>query len=194
MQHTDRLLVQGPLDTIIRLPEHLQHDYKMDWLSINTFDFFNSLNSLIGSLQQFCQAEVPMNGPGGVEYMWTDSQKRQMRVSAPQYIDAVLSHIQSQLDDELVFPTKSSSQYPSDFLTTIRWIFRQFIRLFAHVYHTYYDKILLLECEAHWNTLLVHVYLFAVEFDLLQHDGKKECACLQDLIDSLVNHATMKLK
>ena len=65
----------------------------------------------------------------------------------------------------------------------MRGIFKQYIRLFAHVYHSYFDKILHLEEEAHWNTLFAHVVLFGKEYDLID---KKDLQPLQDLVDLML--------
>ena len=42
-----------------------------------------------------------------MEYAWIDSQKKSVKVSAPQYIDFMMSTIQNQLDDDSIFPTRS---------------------------------------------------------------------------------------
>jgi len=122
--------------------------------------------------------------PGYSEYTWTDQQKKQSRVSAPQYMDLMMLNIQNQLDDESLFPTKSDREFPRDFIsTTVRPIFRQLFRVFAHIYHQHYEKILHLEEEAHLNTLFAHFISFSNEYDLLD---KKEIAPLQELIELLL--------
>lgn len=45
-------------------------------------------------------------GPNS-EFAWTDSQKKLIKLPAPQYIDYVMSWIQNLLDDEAVFPTRT---------------------------------------------------------------------------------------
>lgn len=100
-------------------------------------------------------------------------------------MDLLFMSIQTQLDDESLFPTKSDAEFPKDFVpNVVRPIFRQLFRVLAHIIMHHYDKVLHLEEEAHLNTLFAHFIGFAQEFDLL--DIKKDCAPLVDLIDSVV--------
>ncbi|KAI9144180.1 Mob1/phocein [Paraphysoderma sedebokerense] len=123
-----------------------------------------------------------MTAGSGVEYTWTDNKNRNVKVSAPQYIDLTATWIQNLLDDETVFPTKSGVPFPKEHLATVKQIFKHLFRIFAHIYHHHYDKILNLSEEAHLNTLFAQFICFAKEFDLLD---KKEQAPLQDLISEL---------
>lgn len=93
------------------------------------------------------------------------------------------SSIQNMLNDESLFPTKAGRDFPPEFPQLIRRIFGQLFRLFAHIYHHHYDKILALHEEPHLNSLFAHFISFAKEFDLLD---KKEIMPLQDLIDSMI--------
>jgi Mob1/phocein family len=47
--------------------------------------------------------------PRSLNYTWTNQGGKQIALSAPTYIDSVMSSIQNLLDDENVFPTKSST-------------------------------------------------------------------------------------
>lgn len=49
------------------------------------------------------------------EYMWADGQaiKRPMAVSAPRYVDYLMTWVQNQLDDENLFPTQMGKSTPS---------------------------------------------------------------------------------
>ena len=55
-------------------------------------------------------------------------------------------------------------------------------RLFAHIYHEHYDKVLSLNEEPHFNSLSAHFISFAKEFDLLE---KKELQPLSELVDTM---------
>lgn len=48
-------------------------------------------------------------GPGN-EYLWIDSQKRSVKMPAPQYIDYFLSWVQTIVTDEAQFPTKAGTK------------------------------------------------------------------------------------
>ena len=45
--------------------------------------------------------------PHRVEYLWTNQDQKASRIPAPQYIDYVMTWIQSQLADEAVFPSRA---------------------------------------------------------------------------------------
>lgn len=98
-------------------------------------DFFNQINMLYGTITEFCtptECKIMSAGPKYVfclrdgrvvkinlvavvmavvsryEYQWQDGNqyKKPTRVSAPEYVDFLMTWIQSQLDDETIFPSK----------------------------------------------------------------------------------------
>ncbi|KAL7752398.1 Maintenance of ploidy protein mob2 [Sorochytrium milnesiophthora] len=174
-------LVLGSFNRIVQLPKHVDRD---EWLAANVFDFFNHVTAFYGTISDFCTSrECPvMTGGAGVEYQWTDAQKRTTKVSAPQYFDFTATWIQSIINDDQHFPTKSGVPFPKEHLNTIKTIFKHLFRIFAHIYHHHYEKILHLSSEAHLNTLFAHFICFAKEFDLLD---KKETEPLRELITDL---------
>ncbi|CEL57588.1 MOB kinase activator 1B OS=Mus musculus GN=Mob1b PE=1 SV=3 [Rhizoctonia solani AG-1 IB] len=73
-------------------------------------DFFNHLNMLYGTVTEFCtpqQCPIMSAGPR-YEYLWEDgvTYKKPTKLSAPDYVDALMNWVQSLLDDEKVFPNK----------------------------------------------------------------------------------------
>jgi hypothetical protein len=77
-------------------------------------------------------------------------------------------------------PTMLGREFPAKFQDVVRSIFKQLIRVFAHLYHSHYDKMLSLCQESHFNSLFAHFVSFGREFDLLD---KKDIDPLQELID-----------
>lgn len=89
-----------------------------EWLAVNsTFhleqsdykegvavDFFNQINMLYGTITEFCTpTECPMMSAGPkYEYHWSDGVqfKKPVKVSAPEYVDYLMTWVQNQLDDE----------------------------------------------------------------------------------------------
>jgi MOB kinase activator 1 len=86
-------------------------------------DFFNQINLLYGSITEFCTpktCDVMCAGPKYVklirvadflvryEYLWADGEtiKRPIKVSAPEYVDYLMTWVQSILDDESIFPSR----------------------------------------------------------------------------------------
>jgi MOB kinase activator 1 len=124
-----------------------------------------------------------------IEYLWSDGQKRNIKVSAPQYIDYVMSWVQTLLDDQSIFPTRAGAEFSKDFVTVVKSICKKLLRIFAHMYHSHFDKILCLQEEGHFNTLFAHFYCFVQEFNLID---KKEFTPLSDLITELHAHEIIK--
>ncbi|KAI9098737.1 Mob1/phocein [Phlyctochytrium arcticum] len=200
----DATLVNGSLRKVVALPRYVD---TFEWLAVNStlienmgnvierfltpnhdlflaFDFFNYVNLFYGAIAEYCTPrECPvMNAGPGLEYTWTDGQRRTLKIPAPQYVDYVMTWIQNVINDESLFPTKSSSEFPPQFVPSIRSIFKQLFRIFAHIYHCHYDKILHLSAEGHLNTLFAHFICFAKEFDLLE---KKEVQPMLEFVGEL---------
>ncbi|CAO0794582.1 unnamed protein product [Mucor circinelloides] len=180
--YVTHMLVKGNFKTITELPKYIDIN---EWLAFNTFEFFNHINMFYGSITDFCTPNMcpSMSAGPGVEYTWVDASSKKIKLSAPQYIDYMASSIQNMMGDESLFPTKAGRDFPREFPQLVRRIFGQLFRLFAHIYHHHYDKILSLHEEPHLNSLFAHFISFAKEFDLLE---KKEIQPLQELIDVMM--------
>ena len=135
-----------------------------------------------------------MLGPGDVEYQWwMESQKRNVRVSAPQYFDYMFSQIQHQLNDSTQFPSSPLTPFPSGFLANVvKPIMKHYLRFFGHIYHVHFDKMVQLAAEAHLNTLFCHLVVFIREFKVMDDkEMKKEVGgALMDLVDTLQKQIT----
>ncbi|KAJ1827454.1 Maintenance of ploidy protein mob2, partial [Coemansia sp. RSA 2703] len=92
-------LVKGSFKGVVQLPKYTDLN---EWLSINTFEFFNLVNMFYGVVTDFCTINgcPTMSAGPNTEYTWTDTQRKTIKLAAPQYIDYVLSQIQTTLDDE----------------------------------------------------------------------------------------------
>ena len=120
-----------------------------------------------------------------MNYLWITPERKQMSLAAPTYIDSVMSSVQNLLEDETMFPTKSGTSatlivwvmslsgcvlgqdFHQAFPTTIRHIYRQFLRIFAHIYHAHFHDVLNLRSEPHFNSLFAHFLAFGKEYGLL---------------------------
>ena len=103
----DATLGSGNLKAAVKLPPG---EELCEWLAVNTVDFFNQINLLYGTITEFCSPEkcpVMSAGPK-YEYHWADGVdiKKAIRVSAPAYVDHLMSWVQKQLDDESLFPSR----------------------------------------------------------------------------------------
>ena len=108
--------------------------------------------------------------------------KKPIKVSAPKYVDLLMTWIQEQIDNEEIFPSSVDIPFPKNFRDTISNIFRRLFRVYAHIYYSHFHKIVSLGEEAHLNTCFKHFYLFIKEFNLVKKD---ELEPLKELIESL---------
>jgi len=158
-----------------------------EWLAVNTVDFFNEISLLYGTITEFCTpstCSVMSAGPQ-YEYLWADGVKvkKPIKVSAPEYVDLLMSWVETQLNDEHIFPLQLGTPFPKNFQAIVRVIFKRLFRVYAHIYHSHFQKIVGLGAEAHLNTCFKHFIYFVYEFKLID---PKELQPLKDLIDSLM--------
>jgi len=187
-KHAKATLGSGNLRLAVALPE--SEDLN-EWLAVNTVDFFNQINLLYGSITEFCtpkQCPVMSAGPK-YEYLWADGKtiKKPIKVSAPEYVDFLMTWVQGILDDETVFPSRVDVAFPRNFQQVVKNIFKRLFRVYAHIYYSHFHKIVSLGEEAHLNTCFKHFYYFIQEFSLVD---RREMAPLQDLIDNLTSSDT----
>ncbi|CAF1125870.1 unnamed protein product [Rotaria sordida] len=183
MKHAQNTLGSGNLRLAVQLPEGEDLN---EWIAVNIVDFFNQINMLYGTITEFCTETtcVLMTAGPKYEYHWADGQtiKKPIKCSAPRYIDYLMSWVQDQLDDELIFPSKIGVPFPKNFLLISKTILKRLFRVYAHIYHQHFKEVVMLKEEAHLNTSFKHFVYFIQEFSLVE---KKELAPLQELIDRL---------
>jgi len=125
-----------------------------------------------------------------LNYTWINQDRKSVHLPAPTYIDYVMTWVQNLLDDDNTFPTKSGTSassllspplsrervfapikpgqdFPASFPSTIKHVYRQLLRVFAHIYHAHYPQILHLRSEPHFNSLFAHFLAFGREYELL---------------------------
>ena len=56
------------------------------------------------------------------------------------------------MDDESIFPSKVGVPFPRNFVSSVQNIFKRLFRVYAHIYHSHFPKIVSLGEEAHLNT------------------------------------------
>merc|ERR1712166_1123296 len=155
----------------------------------NTVDFFNEISLLYGTITEYCTASscpVMSAGPR-FEYLWADGAKTggPKQLSAPGYVDKLMEWVEKQLNDEKIFPLQLGTPFPKNFgSTVVKTIFKRLFRVYAHIYHSHFEKIVGLGAEAHLNTCYKHFIYFVSEFNLVDD---KELNALADLNSSLMN-------
>eukprot|EP01092_Planopodium_desertum_P010790 TRINITY_DN48675_c0_g1_i1.p1 TRINITY_DN48675_c0_g1~~TRINITY_DN48675_c0_g1_i1.p1 ORF type:complete len:230 (-),score=9.56 TRINITY_DN48675_c0_g1_i1:96-785(-) len=184
-KYAESTLGSGNLRAAVRLPEGEDLN---EWLAVNTVDFFNQINMLYGTITEFCTEEAcPLMSAGPkYEYHWADGVdvKKAIKVPAPVYVEYLMNWVQKQLDDEKVFPSKIGVPFPKNFVQIVKNIFKRLFRVYAHVYHSHFPKIVDLGEEAHLNTSFKHFIFFVQHFSLIE---KRELAPLAELIATLTN-------
>ncbi|XP_042471623.1 MOB kinase activator-like 1A isoform X6 [Zingiber officinale] len=124
----------------------------------------HQVNVLYGTLDEFCtptSCPVMSAGPN-YEYRWADGVriKRPIEVSAPKYVDYLMDWVEAHLNDEDIFPQKLGAPFPPNFRRVVETIFKRLFRIYAHIYHSHFQKIVSLKEEAHLNTCFKHFTLF----------------------------------
>ena len=148
-----RTLGAENLHEAVRLPDGEDLN---EWIAVNTIDFFNTISLLYGSMSEFCTAEsCPIMSAGPrFEYQWADGvkQKRPKRCSAPEYVEHLMSWVQSELDNTELFPTQIGVPFRTDFKDRCRNIMRRLFRVYAHLYHHHLEHVVGCGAEPHLNT------------------------------------------
>ncbi|KAI9074144.1 hypothetical protein K1719_043915 [Acacia pycnantha] len=102
------------------------------------------------------------HGSGAQEDLTADGVqiKKPIEVSAPKYVEYLKNWIECQLDDESIFPQKIGAPFPPNFIDVVKTIFKRLFRVYAHAYHSHFQKIVSLKEEAHLNACFKHFVLF----------------------------------
>ncbi|CAN6848770.1 unnamed protein product [Brassica oleracea] len=158
-----------------------------EWLAINTIDFYNHVNLLYATLQEFCTPDTcPIMNAGLYEYRWADgvAVKEPITVSAPEYVEYLMNWIETQIDNEAIFPQQPGVPFPPNFKDFVKPILKRMFRVYAHIYHCHFKKVVGFEEEAHLNTCFKHFVLFTSEYQLID---EANLAPLKDLVDKILN-------
>ncbi|KAF8092198.1 hypothetical protein N665_0422s0027 [Sinapis alba] len=158
-----------------------------EWLALHTIDFYNQVNILYATLGEFCTAiTCPIMNAGLYEYRWADgvAVKKPITVSAPEYVEYLMNWIETQIDNAAIFPQKPGVPFPPNFKDFVKLILKRLFRVYAHIYHCHFKKIVGLKEEAHLNTCFKHLVLFISEYQLID---EAELAPLKDLVEKILN-------
>ncbi len=122
------------------------------------------------------------------EYLWQDAPHypKPTKMPAPSYIEHLMTWVQSNIDNESVFPSRIGVPFPKTFQNTVKQIFKRLFRVYAHIYCHHYPVVGMLGLEPHLNTSFKHYVLFVSEFGLEKGGGKDYWGPLGDLVDSML--------
>lgn len=130
-------------------------------------------------------------------------------IAAYEYFTLVQRYISSKIDDETIFPTDPAgvsfaenheicpplptdgppgrdwlgmrSGFPDHFKSTCQVIFRQMLRVYAHLYWSHFEDMYALGLEKSMNSCFSHFVLTATTLDLLTADDLSPMQALVDL-------------
>lgn len=126
-------------------------------------------------------------------------------MSAPEYIEHLMSWVQGNIDNEQMFPSRLGTYplfsspdhasksthadytgvpFPKAFTSLVRQIFKRLYRVYAHIYCHHYPVVVHLGLEPHLNTSFKHYVLFIDEHRLAS--GKDFWGPLGDLVESML--------
>lgn len=185
-QYAEATLGSDSLRQVVALPEGEDLN---EWIAVHVVDFYGQVNMLYSTITEFCSpSSCPkMTATEEYEYLWQDSSnpkyKRPAKVSAPEYVENLMTWTQSLIDDESIFPTKNGVPFSKSSYQTFRQILKRLFRVYAHIYCHHFDQITELGLQPHLNTSLKHFVLFCNQFDLVD---QKEFGPLQELIQIML--------
>ncbi|KAL8618750.1 hypothetical protein ACOMHN_015160 [Nucella lapillus] len=118
------------------------------------------------------------------EYHWCDGvhYKKPTALPAPQYITLLMEWVESQINDESLFPVQIGSPFPKNYLSVVKKILKRLFRVFVHGYIHHFDKLVAMGAEAHINTCYKHFYYFVTEYNLID---KKELEPLREMTERI---------
>jgi MOB kinase activator 1 len=94
-----------------------------------------------------------MSAGTSFEYLWADtSAKKPIKVSAPEYVDRLMTWIEFMLSNEKIFPTSVDVPFPDNFEEQVKRIMKRLFRVYAHVYYNHFREVTAMDAEAHLNT------------------------------------------
>lgn len=85
-----------------------------------------------------------MSGGQKFEYLWADGAKykKPTQLPAPQYINLLMDWVETQINNETLFPVTTDIPFPKSFQPLCRKILTRLFRVFVHVYIHHFDRII----------------------------------------------------
>jgi MOB kinase activator 1 len=170
MAHRAKSLGSAGLYDQVRLPSGVSEE---EWLAVKTIEFFNELNLLVSAFQDKCtETTCPVMSAGAFTYAWADGDtvKVPTKLSAPTYMEHLLTWVDRQLADEAFFPVAPGVPFPKGYRKGLRVIYKRLFRIFAHFFHAHIQEIADCEADAHLDHSFKHFIFFVKEFGLVEEE------------------------
>lgn len=142
-----------------------------EWLAVNVFDFYNITNAIYALISPTCtELSCPtMCGVEDVVYRWPTPDGA-VELSAPIYIEKLLSWINISLQTDDIFPFFIEKSLPGNFDSTASQILRRLLRVYVHIYYHHFQDIEAINFGSHFITAFAHLMLFVVQNSLISMD------------------------
>ena len=137
--------------------------------AVHVVDFVNGINILYGSLEEYCTSSTcpKMSAGENFEYLWMNADdpryEKPTVVSAKEYVSLLMEWVESMLNNEQIFPTDASQDFPKDFSKIVKNIFKRLFRVYAHIYAHHLEQIKILGeegKESHTQKCLRIMFIF----------------------------------
>jgi MOB kinase activator 1 len=189
-QLAERTLGSGNLREAVALPAGEDVN---EWIAMKTVDLYNEVELVYSMIGEYCTEECcPIMSAGSkYEYLWADQAHylTPMKVPAPKYVDLLFGWVQAQLDDDKIFPTQPGAPFPADFYERIQNISKRLFRVYGHIFHAHFERVVELTFDSHLNSCFKHFMYFVLEFELVREE---ELQPLQKLIDHFLQEDDAK--
>jgi len=153
---------------------------KNDWISEHVEIFLDQAKKVFNMVTELCtETSCPemVAGPN-FTYLWADGVTVTKPISLPakDYINSLFSWIQSQLQNDKLFPAKvSKSGYPKKFLPAVKNVYKRLFRVYAHIYRSHMEQI---SNQDDFLTSLKWFYYFISAFELVDTKEMEPLATL----------------
>jgi len=84
----------------------------------------------------------------------------------------------------------AGNKFPASFESTVRKLLRLQVHVLSHLYRSHWQHLVDLQLHPHFNTLVLHVMLFAKQFDLVDVAKDADMVLLQELFERLRRHSS----
>lgn len=168
----------------VKLPEGEDPN---EWIARHVSDCYSQVSMLFSTITEYCTSDhcKLMCAGSGYHYRWSDENTPEpIDLPAPSYITKLLTWINSQLEDEKVFPSALNVPFPDGFIETVKTIMKRLFRFYAHCYYHHFENFHSLKMDNLLSTCFKHFVFFTHEFNLIEPDQVEP---LKDLIDAILN-------
>jgi len=142
-----------------------------DWITAQTYAFYNFTNDLYGYLEDSCTTKQCPHMTAGKhwEFRWADGQtiKAPISISAPDYVDSLITWTESELDDPSTFPVYQGSKTTKKFLPSVKNIFKRLMRVYAHIEFHHLNDLNVMGQMDRYEVVLKHFVRFIRAYKLV---------------------------